>query len=249
MQSDDAAPAGRGAVEVDSLTTEQLLQLLDYTLLKPEKTIDDYSAFITLARKRGFRNVFVPPLYVPLASGLLSATDVGVGVPVGFPFGYTVPEAKAAEALNALEDGAREVDMVMNISAAVSGMWDIVEEDMAVVVSAVRDWENLTVKGPVLVKVILETPYLDDSAKRKACEIAADVGMDFVKTATGLGPGGATEEDVRLMRSVVGDELGVKAAGGIRTWDDTRRMLLAGANRIGTSAAPEIIEDFIRAAT
>ncbi len=238
---------GNAPVDPDSLSTEDLLRLIDYTLLKPEKTIDDYTAFIATARKWGFKNVFVPPCYVPLASGMLGVTGIGVGAPISFPYGYAATEVKIAEALTAMEEGATEVDLVMNVSAARSGEWDMVAEDFIAVVEAVRGWERLTVKGPVVVKVILETPYLDDEQKREACRQAVSAGMDFVKTATGLGPGGATAEDVRLMRSVVGDETGVKAAGGIRTWADARAMLEAGANRIGTSAGPEIVEDFISA--
>jgi len=244
----DAKP-DYGPVDTGSLTTASLLQLIDYTLLKPEKTIDDYTGFIAMARKWGFRNVFLPPCYVPLADGMLGASEVGVGAPVSFPYGYAAPEVKVAEALTALEEGAREVDMVMNVSAAVSGEWDIVDEDIIAVVSAVRDWERMMVRERVPVKLILETPYLDDAQKKEACRRAVEAGLDYVKTATGLGPGGATVEDVRLMRSVVGWEMGVKAAGGIRTWDDAKAMLDAGANRIGTSAGPEIIEDFIRANT
>jgi deoxyribose-phosphate aldolase len=243
----EARRQDKAPVDVDSLTTEGLLQLIDYTLLKPEKTIEDYTSFISTAKRWGFRNIFVPPCYAPLADGMLSATDVGIGVPISFPYGYAAPEVKVAEALTALEEGAREVDLVMNISEALSGEWEMVEEDFITVVSAVRDWERLTLKGPVIVKVILETPYLDDDRKAEACRRAASAGLDFVKTATGLGPGGATVEDVRLMRSVVGTDLGVKAAGGIRTWEQARAMLEAGANRIGTSSGPEIIEDFINA--
>jgi deoxyribose-phosphate aldolase len=180
---------------------------------------------------------------------MLSASEVGVGAPISFPYGYAAPEVKVAETVLALEEGAREIDMVMNISAAVSGEWDIVDEDIIAVTSAVRDWERLKVARRVPVKLILETPYLDDKQKEEACRRAVEAGMDYVKTATGLGPGGATVEDIKLMRRVVGDELGVKAAGGIRTWSDAKAMLEAGANRIGASAGPEIMEDFIRANT
>jgi deoxyribose-phosphate aldolase len=234
-------------VDPDKLTSDDLLAMIDYTLLKPEADLDSYSAFVAVARQWGFGCVFVPPYYVPLAAGMLSATDVKVGVPVSFPFGYAAPEIKAAEALDALEEGASEVDVVMNISVARSGDWESVDEDLSAVVGAVREWEKLTLKGPVELKLILETPYLDDDQKREACRRAAAVGMDFVKTATGLGPGGATVEDVRLMRQTVGDKLGVKAAGGIRTWEDARAMIAAGANRLGTSTAVELVEDFIRA--
>ena len=234
-------------VDPDTLTADDLVTMIDYTLLKPEADLAAYSAFLAAARQWGFGSVFVPPYYVPLASGMLSGTDVKIGIPVSFPFGYAAPEIKAAEALAALEEGASEVDVVMNISAARSGAWESVDEDLLAVVSAVRDWERITLKGPVVLKLILETPYLDDDQKRQACRRAAATGMDFVKTATGLGPGGATVEDVRLMRQTVGDKLGVKAAGGIRTWEDARVMISAGANRLGTSAAVELVEDFNRA--
>lgn len=237
----------RGQVDLSTLTAESLLRLIDYTLLKPESTLTDYTAFIAEARKWGFGNIFVPPCYVPLADGMLSASDVGIGVPLSFPFGYSTPEVKVAEALTALEEGAREIDMVMNISAAVSGEWEIVEEDMLVVVSGVRDWERLKGSGRIPVKVILETPYLSDEQKREACRLALACSLDYVKTATGLGPGGATVADVRLMREEVGDRMGVKAAGGIRTWEQARALIEAGANRIGTSAGPLVMEGFFSA--
>jgi deoxyribose-phosphate aldolase len=243
----DKQEVGHAPVDPDSLDKDLLLQMIDYTLLKPEKSIEEYSVFIAQAREYGFKTIFLPPCYVPLADGMLGISDVRIGAPIAFPFGYATPEVKIAEAMTALDEGARELDVVMNVSAAVSNEWDIVEEDLEAVVSAVRNWERMTIKGPVMVKVILETPYLDDEQKREACRRAMAVGMDFVKTATGLGPGGATVEDVKLMRSVVGDELGVKAAGGIRTWKDARAMIGAGATRIGTSTGPDIIEDFLSA--
>ena len=248
MENETAGPeeTSHAPVDADALTAEALIKMIDYTLLKPEKTIEEYSIFIAEARKWGFRNVFVPPCYVPLADGMLGVSDVGIGVPISFPFGYAAPEVKMAEALTALEEGAREIDVVMNVSGARSNEWEIVEEDFVAVVTAVRDWERLTLKGPVIIKVILETPYLDDDQKREACRRAVSSGMDFVKTATGLGPGGATVEDIKLMRSIVGDELGVKAAGGIRTWQDAHAMIAAGATRIGTSTGPDIVEDFKR---
>lgn len=236
-----------GPVDALELTAESLPKLIDYTLLKPESTVGDYARFIASAREWGFNSVFLPPCYVPLADGMLSATEVKIGVPLSFPFGYAAPEVKAAEALTALEEGATEIDMVINISAALSGEWDMVEEDMLIVVSAIRDWERLKAAGRIPVKAILETPYLDDGRKREACRRAIAAGLDFVKTATGLGPGGATAADVRLMREEVGDSMGVKASGGIRTWEQAREVLEAGANRIGTSAGPEIMEGFFAA--
>lgn len=233
-------------VDPDSLTRDDLVKMIDYTLLKPEETIGGYSAFLKLASAWGFRTVFIPPYYVPLAVGMLSATDVIVGAPISFPFGYTDPRTKAAEAISALDEGARELDVVMNISAARSGEWDLVEEDLQEVVSKARAWERGTLQGPVIIKLILETPYLGREQKVEACRRAAAAGMDYVKTATGLGPGGATAEDIALMREVVGEDLGVKASGGVRTWADARAMIKAGACRIGTSTGPELVEDFVR---
>lgn len=243
--------AGRvySAVDPDALTAGDLLKMLDYTLLKPEETLEGYTRFLKKASRMELRSVFVPPCYVTLAVGMISATGTVVGAPVSFPFGYTAPEVKAAEALSLLEEGARELDVVMNVSAARSGEWELVRDDLEEVVEAVRGWERLTRSAPIVLKVILETSLLADDAKRRACLIAAQVGMDYVKTATGFGPGGATVEDVRLLRSAVGEELGVKASGGIRTWDDARALIAAGANRIGTSAAPEIMEGFLDAGT
>lgn len=237
------------ALDLDTMNTSDVLAVIDHTLLKPDATLESYTKAIAEARQWGFNSVFVAPCYVPLASGMLSATEVKVGVPLAFPFGYAAPEIKAAEALAALEEGALEADMVMNITAARSGEWEIVEEDIATVVKAIREWEKLTLRGPVITKLILETAYLDYKQKREACRRAVIGGLDYVKTATGFGPGGATVDDIRLMREVVGDDLGVKAAGGIRTWADAKAMIEAGATRIGTSAGPAVIEDFVRAAT
>lgn len=234
-------------VDPGSLRSKDLLAMLDYTMLKPEEPLGTYARFTREADEWGFRTVFLPPCYVPLAVGMLGNSPVQVGAPISFPFGYTFSEAKAGEALTALEEGAAELDVVMNYSAALSGEWELAREDLEFVVSSVREWENTTQKGPVIIKVILETPYLDRAQKIKACEVAAEAGLDYVKTATGLGPGGATVEDIKLMREVVGQDLGVKAAGGVRTWEDAKEMIAAGACRIGTSTAPALMEDFIGA--
>jgi deoxyribose-phosphate aldolase len=233
------------SVDPGSLTREGLLSMIDYTMLKPEETLRGYTKFIKAAAQWGFHAVFVPPCYVPVAVGMLSSTPVMVGTPVSFPFGYSDPDAKAAEALSALEEGASELDVVMNVSAALSGEWEIVEEDLSEVVSTIRAWEKSTLGGPVTVKVILETPYLDREQKIEACRVSVAAGADFVKTATGLGPGGATVEDVKLMRQVVGEGIGVKASGGIRTWFAARDLIAAGASRIGTSTGPELVEEFL----
>jgi len=233
-------------VNVDEITKEKLLSMIDYTLLKPEATIQELSTFLRDATKWGFASVFIPPCYVPLACGMLSATSVVVGAPVSFPYGYCAPEVKAAEALRILEDGGREIDVVMNISAALSGEWEIVSEDLEAVAKAVREWEKVNASERIIIKLILETPYLNDEQKKEACKRALVADFDYVKTATGLGPGGATVEDVMLMKEVVGEEMGVKASGGVRSWTDAKAMIEAGATRIGTSTGPQIIIDFMR---
>lgn len=239
-----AGKAGEVKVDADALTEDGLRSIIDYTLLKPEAESSEYHSFLEEAARWRFGGVFVPPCYLEMANSLLADTEVIVGCPISFPFGYCRSEVKAHEAVNALERGARELDVVMNVSKAVSGDWDYVEGDLVAVVNAVREWEGTSGEGPIIVKVILETPYLEDDQKAEACRRAGAAGCDFVKTATGLGPGGATAEDVRLMRGVVEDSMGVKASGGIRNFEDVMEMLEAGASRIGTSTGPGIMEDF-----
>jgi len=230
----------------DSLSRKKLARMIDYTMLAPDETVDSYIAFVKEADSMRFGCIFLPPCYVPLAAGMLAARPLEVGAPVAFPYGFAAPEVKSAECVRALEDGARELDVVINISAARSEDWTLVEEDLREVVDTVRAWEKALHRGPAVVKAILETPYLSDSQKKEVCRIAVETGADYVKTATGLGPGGATVEDVELMRRAVGDALGVKAAGGIRDWAGARRLISAGADRIGTSTGPAILEDFTR---
>jgi len=234
-------------IEPDSLTREDLVRLIDHTLLKPDETLVAFACFIRTAVEWGFGAVFIPPFYVPMACGMLSGSPVTVGTPISFPFGYSDSATKVAEALYAIEEGARELAIVMNISAALSGEWEIVEEDLSEVVRAVRTWEGDYLKGPVVVKAILGTQYLDNGQKEEACRRAVLSGVDFVKAATCIEPGGGTPEDVSLIRSAVGDDVGVEAAGGIRTWEDARALIAAGACRIGTGTGPELMEGFIRA--
>lgn len=243
----DQAAQGFPVIDPEALTPKSLLGIIDCTLLQPEETLERYSRFIKNVGRWGFRAIFLPPCYVPLAVGMLGATDVTIGAPVSFPFGYGAPEAKAAEARYSLEEGARELDVVINYSAARSGEWDLVREDLEEVLKTVKAWERMTLEGPIVVKAILETPSLSGEQTARACRIAVDLGVDYVKTATGFGSGGATVEDVRLLKEIAGTEAGVKASGGIRTWADVKEMLHAGASLIGTSAGPEIIEDFINA--
>jgi len=207
--------------------------LIDHTLLKPDASRQDIEKLCSEAREFGFASVCVNPANVKLAAGLLERTDVKVCSVVGFPLGAAKKEVKAYETRRAILDGAREIDMVMNIGAMKSGDLRLVEEDMR---------EVKETCGPrVVTKVILETALLKDEEKAEACRIAKKSGMDFVKTSTGFGPGGATVEDVRLMRSIVGEKMGVKASGGIRDQETAERMVEAGATRIGASASVKIV--------
>lgn len=208
---------------------------IDHTLLKPDATEEAVRRLCAEARRFFFATVCVNPYWVRLAAEELRSTEVGVAAVAGFPLGAHETRVKVMEAERAIAAGANEIDMVMNVGELVGGDARAVEEDIRAVVVAAHD------RG-ALVKVILETALLNDSQKRLACECARIAGADFVKTSTGFGPGGATVEDVGLMRSVVGMAMGVKASGGIRTWEDCRAMMAAGANRIGTSAGVAILE-------
>ena len=210
--------------------------MIDSTNVKATASRSDIEKLCKDAVHHGFGCVCVNPIYVKLTSQLLKGSDVKVCSTVGFPFGATLPEIKALEAIKAVENGAQELDMVINLSALKSGNYEAVKEDIAAVVDAKRLDER------IIVKVIIETACLTDEEKVVACKLAKDAGADFVKTCTGFFGKGATVEDVRLMRQTVGEAMGVKAAGGIRTYADAVAMIRAGANRIGTSTAVQIIE-------
>jgi deoxyribose-phosphate aldolase len=218
------------------ISRSQLAKMIDHTLVKPTAAKKDIKKLCREAEKHGFGCACVNPTYVSLATQLLKETDVKVCSTVGFPFGATLPEVKALEAWRAVENGAREIDMVINLSALKSGDYEAVRKDIEAVADVKRSHGDLTVK------VIIETALLTDEEKVLACKIAKEAGADFVKTSTGL-VGGATVEDVQLMRETVGKDMGVKAAGGVRTLKDALAMIRAGANRIGTSTAVAIIEE------
>jgi deoxyribose-phosphate aldolase len=209
--------------------------LIDHTILKPEATREDIVKVCREARQYGFASVCVNPCWVPLAHAQLAGSRVLVCSVVGFPLGATFTETKVAETAAAIRAGAREIDMVINVGALRSGDHETVKEDIQQVADTAH-------AGGAALKVILETSLLDDNQKAIACTLAKLAGADFVKTSTGFGPGGATAHDVALMRSVVGPEMGVKAAGGIRTIEDLRAMTAAGATRIGASASIRIVE-------
>jgi deoxyribose-phosphate aldolase len=211
----------------------ELAGLIDHTLLRPDATPADIESLCAEARRYAFFSVCVNSSFVPLCARLLEGSGVRVASVVGFPLGAASTTAKAAETLRAVADGADEIDMVLHIGRLRAGDRDDVLRDIAAVVQAAE--------GRV-VKVILETALLNEPEKVAACELSAEAGAHFVKTSTGFGPSGATVEDVRLLRATVGEALGVKASGGIRDLATARRMIAAGASRLGTSASVALIE-------
>jgi deoxyribose-phosphate aldolase len=211
-----------------------MAKYIDHTMLKPEATAAEIDELCREAEQFHFASVCINPTWVRRAAENLRGTSVPVCTVIGFPLGATTPEIKAMEARRALRDGAREVDMVLNIGALKSGDYDLVRNDIEKVVDAAHD-------GGALCKVILETALLTDEEKVIASSLAKGAKADFVKTSTGFGPGGATVYDVALMRETVGPHMGVKASGGVRTADDAEDMIAAGATRIGASAGVEIV--------
>ncbi len=214
---------------------KSLAALIDHTLLKPEATREQISRLCREAAKYGFAAVCVNPAWVPLCASELAGSGVKVASVAGFPLGAGMTEVKVHETEALLRCGAREVDMVIHTGALRSGEYDAVKTDIEAVVRTVHS-------AGALVKVIIEATVLDDKQKAAACTLAAEAGADFVKTSTGFVPGGATAQDVALMRATVGPDMGVKAAGGIRTLEDLLLMVRAGANRIGTSSSLAIME-------
>ena len=221
-----AAPPGSAPMPAE------MAKLIDHTLLKPDATRDEVKKLCEEARRHGFASVCVNTTWVPVAKTLLRGSGVMTCAVVGFPLGAMTPSAKAFEAREAVRQGADEIDMVLNIGALKSRDYETVFEDICRVVKAAN---------PSRVKVILETGALNAEEKIIACSLAKLAGAHFVKTSTGFGPGGATVEDIALMRKLVGPDMGVKASGGVRTREDAEKMALAGANRIGASASVAIV--------
>ncbi|MDP8990927.1 MAG: deoxyribose-phosphate aldolase [Acidobacteriota bacterium] len=209
--------------------------LIDHTSLKPEATESDIRKACAEARHYGFCSVCVNPCWVRLVAGELHGCATKVCAVVGFPLGANTRAIKAAETAAAIRDGAHEIDMVLNVGELRGGNAPAVQADIRAVVEAAH-------AGGAVVKVILETALLTGPQKIAACELAKAAGADFVKTSTGFGPGGATVEDVALMRRTVGPRMGVKASGGVRTLEDLKKMVAAGASRVGASASVKIVE-------
>jgi deoxyribose-phosphate aldolase len=215
----------------------ELAEYIDHTLLRPEATVDDVKKLCAEAREFSFASVCVNPTYVKLVAQQLAGSEVKVCAVVGFPLGAHLPEIKAMEARRAIREGAHEIDMVINVGALRSGDCELVYRDILGVTDA-------CIERRVICKVILETAMLTDEEKAVACQLAKKARADFVKTSTGFGPGGATAHDVALMAEAVrGTSMGVKASGGIRTLEDAKTMIAAGATRIGASASVKIMKE------
>jgi len=225
--------AGIGIEAAGGIETD-LASMIDHTLLKPEATREEIIKLCQEAKKYSFASVCINPSYVSLCAKLLRDTSVKVCTVIGFPLGATSTATKAFEAEHALRDGAREVDMVINVGMLKSGEYEYVENDIFAVVTTARRYNALS-------KVIIETALLTDEEKIKACLLAKRAGADFVKTSTGFSKGGATVGDIALMRKVVGSAMGVKASGGVRTREDALAMVASGADRIGASASVKIV--------
>ncbi|MDR3594531.1 deoxyribose-phosphate aldolase [Clostridium sp.] len=212
-----------------------IAKYIDHTILKPEATVEDVKKLCREAKEYNFASVCVNGCYAKLVSTELIGSDVKTCVVVGFPLGAMTKEAKAFETTQAIGNGATEIDMVINVGALKDKNYELLKEDIEAVVNAA--------KGKAIVKVIIETCLLTDEEKVKACEISKEAKADFVKTSTGFGVGGATKEDIAIMRKTVGESLGVKASGGVRDYKIAMDMINAGASRIGASASIAIVSE------
>lgn len=211
-----------------------LAKMIDHTLLRADATRAEITQLIEEAKKYNFASVCVNPTWVAFAAEQLAGTEVKVCTVIGFPLGATTSAVKAMEVKDAIANGATEVDMVINIGQLKDGNNEFVEQDIKAVVDAAAN--------EAIVKVIIETSLLTDEEKIRACELSVKAGAHFVKTSTGFSTGGATQQDVALMRKTVGTHVGVKASGGVRSLDDMNKMIEAGANRIGASSGVKIME-------
>jgi deoxyribose-phosphate aldolase len=232
----DAGASRIGLVLGETASARDWASLIDHTLLKPEATDQDIKKLCEEAAKYRFASVCVNPTWVRAAACNLRASGIPVCTVIGFPLGATLPDVKAYEARRAIFDGAREVDMVINLGALKSGDDCLVEHDIRSVAQVAHEYEAIC-------KVIIETALLTDDEKIRACRAAKTAGADFVKTSTGFSKGGATVSDVALMRRTVGSDLGVKASGGVKGLDDARKMVEAGATRIGASVGVKIAQE------
>ena len=217
------------------LNRKDIAGLTDHSLLRPDASYTNIKRLCEEALQFGFCSVCINPCFIKISKELLTGSNVRVTTVIGFPLGMTLTEVKVYEAMNASLLGADELDIVINIGAFKSGDWETVRKDISDVIMATKG---------LIHKTIIETCYLDDNEKRRVVEIALDAGSEFIKTSTGFGPRGARVKDIRLIKSIVGDAAGIKAAGGISTLKQVLSMLKAGATRIGTSSGVRIVREF-----
>lgn len=224
-------------MKTDTLTSETLAKYFDHTQLAADATEEMMRKLCNEARELNTMMVAINPWWVPFCRKELEGTDIHVGAAIGFPLGQNTLETKLFETRDSLEKGATEIDYMINQSEVKAGNWDFVKKEMQEITDISHEYN-------VPCKVILENCNLTKDEIRKICEIAVETGIDYVKTSTGKGKGGATVEDVKLMKETVGDHCKVKAAGGIRDWETCKAMINAGADRIGTSSSIKIMEQF-----
>lgn len=224
---------------ITKLSVKELAGMIDHTFLKPFGTAADIEKLCAEADKYGFAMVAINPAEVLTCVSLLKNSQVRVGAAIGFPLGQTTTECKAFETRDAIEKGATEIDTVINIRALQKGQLHIVRQE-------IEDMVSICKPAGVICKVILETCFLTDEEKKIVCQISKETGVDFVKTSTGFGTGGATVHDIALMRQVVGPNIGVKASGGVRDLESALAMIMAGATRIGTSSGKAIVEAYMK---
>ena len=223
-----------------SISPKELAGMIDHTFLKPHGKASDIETLCREALEYGFAMVAIHPSQITRCVALLKGSNVKIGACIGFPLGQNTTASKAFETRDAIQNGATEIDMVMNVFELQNGNYEYVQRDIEAVVQVCKQADP-----QILCKVILETCYLSDEQKIKACELSKAAGADFVKTSTGFGPSGATSKDVRLMRQTVGNDMGVKASGGVRDLETVMTMIAAGANRIGTSSGVAIMKEAV----
>lgn len=221
-----------------NLNPEKLAKYFDHTRLNADAVTADFEKLCEESKKYGFRMVAINPAPVELCKRLLSGTDVHVGAAIGFPLGQTTKEDKLAETLTAIKNGADEIDYVINLSRLKERDYTYIEKEMAAIVEACKE-------NQVISKVIFENCYLTDKEKEELCRISLSVGPDFIKTSTGFGTGGATAEDLKLMKRMVGDNIQIKAAGGIRTLDTALEYIEIGVTRLGSTSSVNIMKEFM----
>jgi len=213
---------------------KSIAKLIDHSMLKPEMTAAEVEKLCEEAGEHGFHSVCVPPCFIQSTRKALFETHVKIATVIGFPFGYSLTRVKIYEAIESAINGADELDIVLNISHAKSGKWDAVEEEISDIISATHGSAH---------KIIIETCYLTEDEKKKACQVVLNSGAAYIKTSTGFGKEGATIKDVELIRSVSGTRIGIKASGGIKSLDDVKAFVNAGATRIGTSSGVKIMKE------